>query len=157
MSFSKLHNNAEFLAHLAQIHVCVILHRETVAQGPNESLCLSVHRQEPRGFAIKFYTGEGNYDIVGLNFPILFCRDPIQGPDIIRSQGRRPDNFLLDYNATFDLLANNPEGNHAGIMFFSDHDHPKGWRFNHGYGCYTFEWVNLNGEFVYIKYHFISD
>jgi len=113
--------------------------------------------RNPRGFAIKFYTGEGNYDIVGLNFPVFFCRDPIQGPDVIRSQGRRPDNFLLDYNATFDLLANNPEGNHAGMMFFSDHGHPKGWRFNHGYGCHTFKWVNSNGEFVYIKYHFISD
>ncbi|KAK5948556.1 hypothetical protein OHC33_010452 [Knufia fluminis] len=113
--------------------------------------------RNPRGFAIKFYTGEGNYDIVGLNFPVFFCRDPIQGPDVIRSQGRRPDNFLLDYNATFDLLANNPEGNHAGMMFFSDHGHPNGWRFNHGYGCHTFKWVNKNGEFVYIKYHFISD
>ncbi|KAK5947795.1 hypothetical protein OHC33_011165 [Knufia fluminis] len=63
--------------------------------------------RNPRGFAVKFYTGEGNYDIVGLDFPVFFCRDPIQGPDVIRSQGRRPDNFLLDYNATFDLLANN--------------------------------------------------
>ncbi|KAK5091375.1 hypothetical protein LTR05_001558 [Lithohypha guttulata] len=113
--------------------------------------------RNPRGFAVKFYTGEGNYDIVGLNWPIFFCRDPIQGPDVIRSQSRRPDNFLLDYNATFDLLGNTPEGNHAGMMFFSDHGHPKGWRYNHGYGCHTFKWVNKNGEFVYIKYHFICD
>ncbi|KAJ9605073.1 hypothetical protein H2200_010463 [Cladophialophora chaetospira] len=113
--------------------------------------------RNPRGFAVKFYTGEGNYDIVGLNFPIFFCRDPIQGPDVIRSQSRRPDNFLLDYNATFDLLANTPEGNHAGLMFFSDHGTPQGWRANHGYGCHTFKWVNKNGEFVYIKYHFLAD
>lgn len=113
--------------------------------------------RNPRGFALKFYTGEGNYDIVGLNWPIFFCRDPIQGPDVIRSQSRRPDNFLLDYNATFDLLANNAEGNHAGMMFFSDHGHPNGWRFSHGYGCHTFKWVNDKGEFVYIKYHFICD
>jgi len=113
--------------------------------------------RNPRGFAIKFYTGEGNYDIVGLNWPIFFCRDPIQGPDVIRSQSRRPDNFLLDYNATFDLLANTPEGNHAGMMFFSDHGTPKAWRFEHGYGCHTFKWVNKNGEFVYVKYHFICD
>ena len=65
--------------------------------------------RNPRGFAIKFYTGEGNYDIVGLNFPVFFCRDPIQGPDVIRSQYRNPKNFLLDYDATFDLLANTPE------------------------------------------------
>jgi catalase len=83
--------------------------------------------RNPRGFAIKFYTGEGNYDIVGLNFvclpnllrdqrltaaiqPVFFCRDPIQGPDVIRSQYRNPQNFLLDYNSLFDLLANTPEG-----------------------------------------------
>ncbi|KAJ5849275.1 hypothetical protein N7534_007964 [Penicillium rubens] len=113
--------------------------------------------RNPRGFAIKFYTGEGNYDIVGLNFPIFFCRDPIQGPDVIRSQYRNPQNFLLDHNSLFDLLANTPEGNHAGIMFFSDHGTPQGWRHNHGYGCHTFKWVNQDGGFVYIKYHFLAN
>ncbi|KAF7950296.1 hypothetical protein EAE96_007584 [Botrytis aclada] len=112
--------------------------------------------RNPRGFAIKFYTGEGNYDIVGLNFPVFFCRDPIQGPDVIRSQSRNPKNFLLDYNSLFDLLALTPEANHAGMMFFSDHGTPQGWRFNHGYGCHTFKWVNKEGKFVYIKYHFIA-
>ncbi|KAF7139770.1 hypothetical protein CNMCM5793_008135 [Aspergillus hiratsukae] len=113
--------------------------------------------RNPRGFAIKFYTGEGNYDLVGLNFPVFFCRDPIQGPDVIRSQYRNPTNFLLDYNSLFDLLANSPEANHAGLMFFSDHGTPVGWRHQHGYGCHTFKWVNKNGEFVYIKYHFTAD
>lgn len=112
--------------------------------------------RNPRGFAIKFYTMEGNYDIVGLNFPVFFCRDPIQGPDVIRSQSRNPSNFLLDHDSLFDLLANTPEANHAGLMFFSDHGTPQGWRFNHGYGCHTFKWVNSKGEFVYIKYHFIA-
>jgi catalase len=112
--------------------------------------------RNPRGFAIKFYTKEGNYDIVGLNWPIFFCRDPIQGPDVIRSQHRNPANFLLDYDATFDLLANTPEGNHAGLMFFSDHGTPQGWRNNHGYGCHAFKWVNKEGKFVYIKYHFLA-
>ncbi|RYO74371.1 hypothetical protein DL764_010896 [Monosporascus ibericus] len=112
--------------------------------------------RNPRGFAIKFYTAEGNYDIVGLNFPVFFCRDPIQGPDVIRSQNRNPRNFLIDFDAWFDLLGNTPEGNHAGLMLFSDHGTPQGWRFNHGYGCHTFKWVNKNGEFVYIKYHFVA-
>ncbi|KAH3920032.1 hypothetical protein HBH56_021900 [Parastagonospora nodorum] len=112
--------------------------------------------RNPRGFAIKFYTQEGNYDIVGLNFPVFFCRDPLQGPDVIRSQARNPRNFLPDYDALFDLLANTPEGNHAGLMFFSDHGTPKGWRYEHGYGCHTFKWVNAEGKFVYIKYHFIA-
>ncbi|KAI0538580.1 catalase-like domain-containing protein [Xylaria digitata] len=96
--------------------------------------------RNPRGFAIKFYTMEGNYDIVGLNFPVFFCRDPIQGPDVIRSQSRNPANFLLDFDGLFDLLANTPESNHAGLMFFSDHGTPQGWRYNHGYGCHTFKW-----------------
>ncbi|MCJ1353651.1 MAG: hypothetical protein MMC33_003638 [Icmadophila ericetorum] len=112
--------------------------------------------RNPRGFAIKFYTGEGNYDIVGLNWPIFFCRDPIQGPDVIRSQSRSPKNFLLDYDSLFDLLACTPEGNHAGMMFFSNHGTPNGWRNNHGYGCHTFKWVNKEGRFVYIKYHFLA-
>ncbi|KAH7081433.1 catalase-like domain-containing protein [Paraphoma chrysanthemicola] len=112
--------------------------------------------RNPRGMAIKLYTMEGNYDIVGLNFPVFFCRDPIQGPDVIRSQARNPKNFLPDYDALFDLLANTPEGNHAGLMFFSDHGTPVGWRNNHGYGCHTFKWVNAEGKFVYIKYHFIA-
>lgn len=123
--------------------------------------------RNPRGFAIKFYTREGNYDIVGLvgehiqasrqikltcsqNFPVFFCRDPIQGPDVIRSQSRNPRNFLLDYDATFDLLGNTPEGNHAGLMFFSDHGTPDGWTDEHGYGCHTFKWVNKEGKFVYM-------
>ncbi|KAI6841447.1 heme-dependent catalase [Hortaea werneckii] len=112
--------------------------------------------RNPRGFAIKFYTREGNYDIVGLNFPVFFCRDPIQGPDVIRSQARNPKNFFLDYDATFDLLGCTPEGNHAGLMFFSDHGTPDGWINEHGYGCHTFKWVNKEGKFVYIKYHFIA-
>ncbi|KAK3674201.1 hypothetical protein LTR78_006048 [Recurvomyces mirabilis] len=113
--------------------------------------------RNPRGFAIKFYTREGNYDLVGLNFPVFFCRDPIQGPDVIRSQARNPKNFLLDYDATFDLLGCTPEGNHAGLMFFSDHGTPDGWINEHGYGCHTFKWVNKEGNFVYIKYHFIAE
>lgn len=113
--------------------------------------------RNPRGFAIKFYTGEGNYDIVGLDFPVFFCRDPIQGPDVIRSQYRNPKNFLLDYDSLFDLLACTPEGNHAGLMFFSNHGTPNGWRNVHGYGCHTFKWVNKEGKFVYIKYHFLAE
>lgn len=76
-----------------------------------------------------------------MNWPIFFCRNPIQGPDVIRSQARNPKNFLLDYDATFELLANTPEGNHAGLMF-SGHGTPDGWINEHGYVCHTFMWVN---------------
>lgn len=80
----------------------------------------------------------------------------MQGPDVIRSQSRNPRNFLLDYDALFDQLACVPESNHAGLMFFSDHGTPQGWTNMHGYGCHTFRWINSEGKFVYIKYHFIA-
>ncbi|KAH1401096.1 hypothetical protein KXV68_005362 [Aspergillus fumigatus] len=108
--------------------------------------------RNPRGFAVKFYTGEGNYDIVGLNFPVFFCRDPIQGPDVIRSQYRIPQNFLLDHNSLFDLLANTPEGNHAGMMFFSDHGTPVGWRNLRGYG-----WLTKGENLCISNTNFIAD
>lgn len=76
---------------------------------------------------------------------------------MIRSQARNPKNFLLDYDATFDLLGNTPEGNHAGLMFFIDHGTPDGWTNLHGYGCHIFKWVNKEGKFVYIKYHFLAE
>lgn len=75
---------------------------------------------------------------------------------MIRSQQRNPANFLLDFNSLFDFLANVPESNHAGLMFFSDHGTPRGFRFMHGYGCHTFRWVNSAGQFVYVKYHYIN-
>ncbi|KAI7492813.1 heme-dependent catalase [Hortaea werneckii] len=142
---------ADFLQHPGE-KTPIFIRFSTVTLGrefPDEA-------RNPRGFAVKFYTREGNYDIVGLNFPVFFCRDPIQGPDVIRSQARNPKNFLLDYDATFDLLGCTPEGNHAGLMFFSDHGTPDGWINEHGYGCHTFKWVNKEGKFVYIKYHFIA-
>ncbi|KAK5728730.1 hypothetical protein LTR15_001869 [Elasticomyces elasticus] len=87
---------------------------------------------------------------LGREFP-----DEARNPRGIRSQARNPKNFFLDYDATFDLLGATPEGNHAGLMFFSDHGTPDGWINEHGYG-HTFKWVNKKGEFVYIKYHFLA-
>ncbi|KAJ5818019.1 hypothetical protein N7474_003610 [Penicillium riverlandense] len=104
-----------------------------------------------------FTSNEVNFPTWLETLPVFFCRDPIQGPDVIRSQYRNPQNFLLDHNSLFDLLANTPEGNHAGMMFFSDHGTPVGWRHNHGYGCHTFRWVNADGKFIYIKYHFLAN
>ncbi len=101
--------------------------------------------RNPRGFALKFYTEDGNYDMVGLNFPIFFCRDPGLGPDVIRSQQRNPSNFLLNFDSLFDFLANVPESLHAATMFFSDYGTPYGFRCMNAYGCHTFKWVNANG------------
>lgn len=113
--------------------------------------------RNPRGFATKFYTEEGNYDMVGLNWPIFFVRDPWLGPDNIRSQQRNPQTFLLDFQAWFDFLANVPESMHAGTMLLSDHGTPVGWRFMNGFGCHTFTWVNAQGERTYVKYHWLSE
>ncbi|CED83116.1 catalase [Phaffia rhodozyma] len=112
--------------------------------------------RNPRGFATKFYTEDGNYDLVGLSWPVFFVRDPMQGPDNIRSQQRNPKSFLLDYNAWFDFLANVPESQHAGLMLFSDYGTPVGWRYMSGFGCHTFRWTNNAGESVFVKYHWKS-
>ena len=69
----------------------------------------------------------------------------------VRSQQRHPKSFLLDYNAWFDYLANVPESQHAGLMLFSDHATPVGWRFMSGYGVHTFRWVNNEGNYVFVK------
>ncbi|KAI8916784.1 catalase-like domain-containing protein [Powellomyces hirtus] len=113
--------------------------------------------RNPRGFATKFYTEEGNFDLVGLNWPIFFVRDPMLGPDVIRSQQRNPSNFLVDWDSCFDFLANVPESMHAATMLFSDHGTPVGWRFMDGFGCHTFKWVNSSNEQFYVKYHLISE
>lgn len=113
--------------------------------------------RNPRGMAVKFYTEDGNYDIVGLNLPIFFIRDPFLGADNIRSQMRNPQTFLLDFQAWFDFLGNVPESMHAGTMLLSDHCTPKGWIRMHGYGAHTFSWVNSQGERTYIKYHWLCE
>jgi len=109
--------------------------------------------RNPRGFATKFYTGDGNFDLVGLNWPVFFVRDPMQGPDNIRSQQRNPKSFLLDFNAWFDFLSQVPESNHAGLMLMSDYATPKGWIHMSGYGCHTFGMVNAAGERKWVKFH----
>jgi catalase len=102
--------------------------------------------RNPRGFAVKFYTEEGNYDLVGLNFPIFFTRDPAMGPDVIRSQMRDGENFLLNFDAMFDFFINVPESLHCATMFFSNRGTPYGFRHMEGYGCHTFKWVNEAGK-----------
>lgn len=113
--------------------------------------------RNPRGFAVKFYTEEGNYDMVGLHFPIFFTRDPALGPDVIRSQQRNPENFLLDLDAMFDFMAGVPESLHCGTMMFSDAGTPYGFRHMNAFGCHAFKWVNSEGKEIFVKYHFVSE
>ncbi|BFZ56055.1 hypothetical protein PYCC9005_003097 [Savitreella phatthalungensis] len=107
--------------------------------------------RNPRGMAFKLYTEEGNLDIVGLNWPIFFARDPMQGADIIKSQEPDPITGLLNWDSAFDFLANVPEGQHGGLMLFSDSATPNGYR-HHGYGVHAFRMYNAQGESTYVKF-----
>lgn len=114
-------------------------------------------QRDPRGFALKFYTEEGNYDLVGNNTPIFFVRDAIKFPDFIHSQKRRPDNGLRDPNMEWDFWSNSPESMHQITYMHGDRGIPATYRHMNGYGSHTFKWVNDKGEAFWIKYHFVSD
>jgi catalase len=113
--------------------------------------------RDPRGFAIKFYTTQGNYDIVGNNTPVFFIRDPIKFPDFIRSQKRRADNHLRDNNMQWDFWTLRPETAHQVTWLMGDRGLPKTWRNMNGYGSHTFLWENAGGERFWIKYHFKTE
>lgn len=110
--------------------------------------------RDPRGFAVKFYTSEGNLDIVGNNTPIFFIRDPMQFPSLVHSQKRHPQTNLKDPNAFWDFLSLRPESIHQVLFLFSDRGIPDGYRHMHGFGSHTFKVVNKNEEAFYVKFHF---
>lgn len=113
--------------------------------------------RDPRGFAIKFYTEEGNYDMVGNNTPVFFIKDPVKFPDFIHTQKRNPQTHLTDPDAIFDFWAHAPEALHQITILFSDRGTPDGYRHMNGYSSHTFKWVNEKGEVHYVKYHFKTD
>ncbi len=110
--------------------------------------------RDPRGFAMKFYTEEGNYDIVGNNTPIFFIRDAIKFPDFIHTQKRDPQTHLKNPTAVWDFWSLSPESLHQVTILMSDRGIPATFRHMHGYGSHTFKWVNAEGEAVWVKYHF---
>ncbi|KAF1314264.1 Catalase, partial [Globisporangium splendens] len=113
--------------------------------------------RDPRGFAIKFYTEEGNWDLVGNNTPIFFIRDPILFPSFIHTQKRHPATHLKDDDMMWDFFSLRPETTHQMSFLFSDRGIPDGYRFMNGYGSHTFTNVNAQGEITYVKYHFKTD
>ncbi|KUF94953.1 hypothetical protein AM588_10009488 [Phytophthora nicotianae] len=113
--------------------------------------------RDPRGFAIKFYTEEGNWDLVGNNTPIFFIRDPILFPSFIHTQKRLPNTHLKDDNMMWDFFSLRPETLHQQTFLFSDRGIPDGYRHMNGYGSHTFANVNAQGEVTYVKYHFKTD
>ncbi|WP_026412245.1 catalase [Actinomadura oligospora] len=113
--------------------------------------------RDPRGFAMKFYTEDGNYDLVGNNTPIFFVRDPQKFSDFIHTQKRRADNHLHDHNMQWDFWTLSPESAHQVTFLMTDRGTPASWRNMHGFGSHTFLWYNASGEKFWVKYHFKTD
>ncbi len=113
--------------------------------------------RDPRGFSIKFYTSEGNYDLVGNNTPVFFIRDPMKFQHFIRSQKRRADTNLRDHDMQWDFWTQSPESAHQVAWLFGDRGIPRTWRHMNGYGSHTYLWVNAQGEKFWVKYHFKTD
>ncbi|RFU63627.1 catalase KatA [Bacillus sp. V59.32b] len=113
--------------------------------------------RDPRGFAVKFYTEEGNYDLVGNNTPVFFIRDAIKFPDFIHTQKRDPKTHLKNPTAVWDFWSLSPESLHQVTTLMSDRGIPATLRHMHGFGSHTFKWVNEQGEGVWVKYHFKTE
>ncbi|GCE37519.1 Catalase [Rhodococcus wratislaviensis] len=113
--------------------------------------------RDPRGFAVKFYTEDGNYDLVGNNTPVFFIKDPIKFPDFIHSQKRLPGSGLRDHNMQWDFWTLRPESAHQVTWLMGDRGIPKTWRHMDGFGSHTYQWVNADGERFWVKYHFKTD
>jgi catalase len=113
--------------------------------------------RDVRGFSLKFYTDEGNYDLVGNNTPVFFIRDPMKFPHFIRSQKRLPDSGLRDNHMQWDFWTSNPESAHQVAYLMGERGLPRTWRNMNGYGSHTYMWVNAAGEKSWVKYHFHTD
>ncbi len=113
--------------------------------------------RDPRGFALKFYTSEGVYDMVGNNTPVFFIKDPMKFQHFIRSQKRRADNNLRDHDMQWDFWTLSPESAHQVTWLMGDRGIPRTWRHMNGYSSHTYMWVNSAGERFWVKYHFKTD
>jgi len=110
--------------------------------------------RDPRGFAVKFYTEEGNYDLVGNNTPVFFIRDPLKFPDFIHTQKRHPAKNTKDPDMFWDFLSLTPESIQQVTVLFSDRGTPKSYRNMNGYSGHTFMWYNAQGDYFWVKIHF---
>ncbi|GAN01536.1 hypothetical protein MBANPS3_012219 [Mucor bainieri] len=113
--------------------------------------------RDPRGFAVKFYTEEGNWDMVGNNTPVFFIRDPAKFPDFIHTQKRNPQTNCGDPDAFWDFLSLVPESIHQVSILFSNRGTPDGYRYLNGYSSHTLKLVAEDGSFKYVKWHFKTD
>jgi catalase len=112
--------------------------------------------RDPRGFAVKFYTEEGNWDMVGNNTPVFFIRDPSKFPDFIHTQKRNPQTNLKDPTMMWDFWSASPESLHQVTILFSDRGTPDGYRHMNGYSSHTFSLINAKRDLFWVKWHFKS-
>ncbi|WP_397448242.1 catalase [Pseudomonas sp. NA-150] len=110
--------------------------------------------RDPRGFALKFYTEEGNWDIVGNNTPVFFIRDPLKFPDFIHTQKRLPQSNLKSAQMMWDFWSHSPESLHQITILFSDRGIPDGYRHMHGFGSHTYSLINASGVRYWVKWHY---
>jgi catalase len=130
----------------------VALRFSTVAGGRDSSEAV----RDPRGFAVKFYTEDGNWDLVGNNLGVFFIRDAIKFPDFIHSQKPDPVTFERQVaNRVFDFISQSPEALHMVTLVFGPRGIPASYRTQQGFGVNTYKWVNEAGETVLVKYHWL--
>jgi catalase len=110
--------------------------------------------RDPRGFAVKFYTEDGNWDLVGNNLAVFFIRDAIKFPDVIHSLKPDPVTFRQEPNRIFDFMSQTPESMHMLTHLFSPRGIPASYRHMEGFGVNTYKMVNAAGDTVLVKYHF---
>ncbi|QDP85042.1 catalase [Chryseobacterium sp. SNU WT5] len=110
--------------------------------------------RDPRGFAVKFYTEDGNWDLVGNNTPVFFIKDSKKFPDFIHTQKRLPKTNLKSATMIWDFWSLNPESLHQVLILMSDRGTPYGYRHMHGFGSHTYSMINSDNERVWVKFHF---
>ncbi|MEH6800798.1 MAG: catalase [Pseudomonadales bacterium] len=110
--------------------------------------------RDVRGFALKFYTEEGNWDLVGNNTPVFFVRDPIKFPDFIHTQKRHPKTNMRSNTAAWDFWSLSPESLHQVTILMSDRGLPTDVRHINGYGSHTYSFINAENQRVWVKFHF---
>jgi catalase len=122
----------------------------------SEQACAETDRT-PRSFAVKLYSAEGNYDVVGNNTPVFVIRDAMRFPEFVHSQQRDPRTGLRDANRMWEFFSLFPESLHQVTHLMGDRGLPRGWQFMNGYGKQTFAWINREGKAVWVKYHFKTE
>jgi catalase len=110
--------------------------------------------RDVRGWALKFYTDEGNWDLVGNNTPVFFVRDPLKFPDFIHTQKRDPRTNMRSNTAMWDFWSLSPESLHQVTILFSDRGIPRSFRHMHGFGSHTYSFINAKNERAWVKFHF---